>query len=636
MGLTLPGATVIVTGPDLSVRRWLDGDAPLVRIADGSSLAEVLPPDQRDATVDRIHQAIRDAGVFAAELPCRTAAGDFIAVRASVVAIAEGANAPNALAVVLSAPRPPSESEPETYRRMVDSASEAILVAQDGRIRFANPECARALGQSAEALTSTPFIQFIHPDDRALVLDRHVRRLAGEQQPQEYSFRAIDAAGGTRWLEIRAVLTTWEGRPATLNFLQDVTLHKTVLAEKVQLQERLDQSQEIESLGRLAGGVAHDMNNVLAAIMGFVSVWKDELKDNQPLANDIEDVLKACERGRDLARNLLGFARQGTYTMEPVSLNSIVRQIERLLRHTLSKNVTVRAHLDPELPMIHGDSSQLSHALMNLCVNAADAMPSGGSLTLATRRSDGRNLDLGQPDSEEGPYAVIEVVDTGCGMSPETMERAFEPFFTTKPKGQGTGLGLAMVQGTVQSHGGSVRLDSELSGGTMVTMVFPSTGRASTRLSSRPSPPPSTADGPRPPVELPRQDAGTILVVDDEATVRRATTRLLERLGCTVVAVESGEKAIEAITLDTEARVALVLLDLVMPGLDGAETFRRLRRIRPALRVLLCSGYSREQWVQGLLNSGAVGFLRKPYRIEQLSEAIDAAMAGPKAPDAAK
>ena len=379
--------------------------------------------------------------------------------------------------------------------------------------------------------------------------------------------------------------------------------HREARRETSRLEEQLRQAQKMEGVGTLAGGVAHDMNNVLGAIMGAASLLKQDTDTEDERQEGIADILEACKRGRKLTRNLLGFARKGKYRRERVYLWQLVSQIEEMLERTVDKRVHIVSELDPEMPAVAGDPDQLHHALMNLCLNAVDAMPDGGTLEVAV---DDLVIE-GQDSGEPGSYVRVRVSDTGEGMDPETLVHAFEPFYTTKAKGLGTGLGLSMVYGTVENHGGSVHLDSALGEGTTVTLLLPAVhGEA--------------CDGPEETVETEAfQSVGeVVLLVDDEDLIRRVGERLLRKLGYRVLVAPDGETAVRL--LDEHTReVSLVILDLVMPDLDGEETFHRLREIDPLVPIVLSSGYSKDDKVKRLLLAGANGFLQKPFELKHLA-----------------
>jgi two-component system cell cycle sensor histidine kinase/response regulator CckA len=396
----------------------------------------------------------------------------------------------------------------------------------------------------------------------------------------------------------------------------DVTERKRSQKERIVLEEQLYQSQKMEAVGRLAGGVAHDMNNILTAIMGSVEALGMEMEKAGTAAQDIQNILNACRKGSNLTRNLLGFARKGKYQKEYVSLNDAARRVHELLKHTISKKVVIETSLDTELDLVEGDSSQLESALMNICINASDAMDGEGRLSISTENVVLDGITEGTASGlKPGNYVKLKVSDTGAGMDRETQARAFEPFFTTKPKGEGTGLGLSMVYGVVTNHGGTVTIGSEPGIGTEVMILLPKLERR-----SRPSQQERVR---KTPSSIPGR--GCVLLVDDEKVALNSTYRLLEKMGYKVFLAGNGVEALK-IFKDNKKHIDVVLLDLIMPQMDGPETFEELKKVDSNVRVLLVSGYSMDDKVEELLKKGAAGFLKKPFDGMELSTALKRAL----------
>jgi PAS domain S-box-containing protein len=381
--------------------------------------------------------------------------------------------------------------------------------------------------------------------------------------------------------------------------------------ERERLREQLLHSQKLEAIGTLAGGVAHDMNNILAAILGLAEILRDGVRSD--LQVDLDQVVQAAERGSSLTRNLLGFSRRGKYRKEELALADVVTGAATLLSRTLPKGIQIVTRTSG-VPRVEGDGAQLSQAVINLCLNASDAMSGSGRLRIeageaALSPEQGRSLGVGS-----GAYATLSVVDDGSGMTREVQARMFEPFFTTKEPGRGTGLGLAMVYGTVRSHGGAVGVDSEPGRGTSITLYLPSVAaRSRAEVVTRPA--------------TRRRGTGLLLLVDDEPMVRSVTRRSLERAGYQVLTAEHGAEALERFA-DRRDDISLVVLDMAMPVMGGAECFRRLRELDPGLRVLLASGYALEHDARQCLEAGALGFLEKPFASDRLLEAVAVALEG--------
>jgi len=368
--------------------------------------------------------------------------------------------------------------------------------------------------------------------------------------------------------------------------------------EREQMAERLRHSHKMEAVGALAGGVAHELNNVLGVITGLASVLKRESASGNCGGSlpDIDKILGAARRGSAFTRSLLGFVRKETLRRERFSLNEVVQDVAEILERTVAENIEIETLLSAQLPEIQGDPHQLTEAVMNLCFNSVQAMPKGGTITLST--------------SEKAGKVWLVVDDDGTGMTAETLERAFEPFFTTKPPGRGTGLGLSMVFGTVKGHRGEVDIESTPGEGTRVLLTLPVADAI------------EPAAGPEPlPAGEARPGHGTLLMVDDDEMIRAMSRRVLETLGYRVLLAENGAEALDVYTTHVGA-VDLVILDLAMPVMNGFDCFHRLKEIDPGVRILLSSGYAMESKTRELLAEGARGFLKKPYDQDEFGHAI--------------
>ncbi|MBN2340894.1 MAG: response regulator [Deltaproteobacteria bacterium] len=396
---------------------------------------------------------------------------------------------------------------------------------------------------------------------------------------------------------------------------EQVALRDSLLAEakgeieqhvqqRKRAEQELVQAQKLEALGRLAGGIAHDVNNVLASIMSIASSMKLDMEvgSGQPQKDDIYDILDACRRGRDLTLSLLGFARKGDFFKRPISLVKEIKEAKKLLERVSPRTLNVKAVYHTNVPQIEGDPSEIKNVLMNLCINGIDAMNGNGVLTVSLE-----TVELqGEGDMAEGSYVLLKVTDTGEGMSEETMRRAFEPFYTTKPEGKGTGLGLPRVWGIVKEHAGKVEIDSDSGVGTTINVWFPALDEA------REDP---GIKGSNPPVY---GGAHTVLLIDDEDLIRKSGTRILQKIGYNVIAAENGKVAVDKLTENPEA-VDLVLLDMIMPVMDGPAAFAAIRALRPDVPIILCSGYSKDDSATELLKQGNVGFVQKPFSIGEIS-----------------
>jgi len=434
-------------------------------------------------------------------------------------------------------------------------------------------------------------------------MDRFVLQQGTIQEIPEERVHRRD--GQERILHTRKVpICDPTGRPQyLLGIAVDITEQRSV-------EEQLRQAHKMDVVGQLAGGVAHDFNNMLTGIIGAAEMLNWRLGEDPYNAKLTAVILDAATRSADLTRQLLAFSRKGKITSTAISINDCINAVVAILERTIDKRINLRVELKAQNPTIIGDPGLLQNALLNLAVNARDAMPEGGTLTFTTCNVELAGSSLpGQPAA--GPYLEISVADTGIGMSPEVLEHIYEPFFTTKETGKGTGLGLAAVYGTVKEHNGTIGVTSEPGKGTVFRLCLPSGTSQGSEM----------AEG-----EETVQGKGGIMLVDDEAIIRLSGHCLLEELGYQVYLAEDGEQALELYSRE-HARIGLVILDMVMPKLSGKETFLRLKRLDPEVRVLFSSGFHREGTVQELLGIGAKGFIHKPYRLQNLSKSVAEALA---------
>lgn len=394
-------------------------------------------------------------------------------------------------------------------------------------------------------------------------------------------------------------------------------------SEQDRLEDQLRQAQKLEAVGRLAGGVAHDINNMLAVISGTTeSLLQDHSIISREIAEDLESVLAACNRGKNLTSNLLGFAQKGKYRREQINVNQLIRDVKTFMSRTIPDHIWFETFLSQELPCIEGDPGQINQVLVNLINNAVDAMERDGHLVITTDRVDEiERQGVSGLESIRGKFIKIIVSDTGRGMKEGTIERAFEPFFSTKKMGEGTGLGLSMVYGTITNHGGAVLIRSAIDQGTSVTIYLPEYTRNTLRLAKDSHP-----------ARISGIQQGTILLVDDEPLVRRSGKRILSQMGFDVIEASNGEEAIGKYT-NHHHRFDVVLLDLIMPDMEGDEVFRRLRALDQNVKVIFVSAYSRDTIrVDNLLAEGAIDFIQKPFSIGEINVAITTAVEIPQVP----
>jgi CheY-like chemotaxis protein len=367
-------------------------------------------------------------------------------------------------------------------------------------------------------------------------------------------------------------------------------------------------------VGVLAGGVAHDMNNVLGAITSVASLAVERATTDDQLRQDLQDILTAARRGSTLTRNLLGFARQGTHVHERFQLTDTIQSVARLMKSSISKQIELTYCIDPGLDDIRGDSGQMSHALMNLCINGVDAIAGAGRVSINAQNRTVDETVANKLEIDAGRYVELCVEDSGCGISPDLLPRVFEPFFSTKARNERSGLGLSMVYGTVKECGGSITIHSSPGNGTRVKVLLPSL--PAEVVAQRPA-------SVHPAAQL--EQRKHILLVDDEPMLRSAGKRLISAMGFDVLTAGNGAEAAAAYRLHRD-KIALVILDVAMPVMSGVECYNRLREIDPEVCVLIASGYARHGDVDTLLTAGAAGYLGKPYDRRELQNAIRQAL----------
>jgi PAS domain S-box-containing protein len=398
----------------------------------------------------------------------------------------------------------------------------------------------------------------------------------------------------------------------------DVTEQRHAEAQRLDLERKLLESQKLESLGVLAGGVAHDFRNLLVTILGHVSLALDDLPPDSPAREKLGRIETAARRGSELARQMLAYAGRERVVLEPVDVNGVVAEMKELLRVSMGRAVRVTYDLRPDLPPVHADPTQVRQVVMNLVINAAESLGErGGAITVRTGVVDLGASDLKEahhaPDASPGPHFCLEVADSGCGIDAVTMARIFDPFFTTKSSGRG--FGLATVLGVVRGHRGALRVDSEPGRGTTFRVYLPCAVAAAERAAA-PARPAGSRNEP---------EGRTILLVDDEEDVRAVTAHMLERLGCSVLQAGDGCEGIEVFRAHAHL-IDAVLVDLTLPRLSGDQVFQAIRDIRPDARVILMSGYSNEIATRGLDADRLAGFLRKPFSVADLRSTMGRAL----------
>ncbi len=496
------------------------------------------------------------------------------------------------------------------FRSVVASLSEGIVQSdREGAILAWNPAAEQILGLSGDQLRGHSVIdprwEAVQEDGRAFPIEEQPARTALRTGlPQlDKVFAVRKADGSLTWISVNAIPVFTPGDPkpsSVVASFSDITERKQAEEEKIHLQAQLQQSQKMESLGTLAGGVAHDMNNVLGAILGLASAHIGTVPYGSPLHRALDTICKATERGGKMVKSLLSFARQSPAESSKLDMNAIIREQVVLLERTTLAKVRLQMEMETELRPILGDASALTHAFMNLCVNAVDAMPDGGTLTLLSR-----NVD--------NDWIEVVVKDTGMGMPKEVLEKAMEPFFTTKEIGKGTGLGLSMVFSTVKAHRGQMAIESEPGQGTRVMLRFPACEQAPSELAARPGVVEASSNP---------HTTRKVLLIDDDDLIQSSVLAILEVLGHTKVSTaQSGEEALSM--LEAGLEVDLVFLDMNMPGLGGIGTLPRLRAQRPEVPVLLTTGRVDQTALALASAHPGVTLLSKPFGLRELQKHLE-------------
>jgi two-component system cell cycle sensor histidine kinase/response regulator CckA len=500
----------------------------------------------------------------------------------------------------------------ELFRLITENAADMIAVVDvNGERLYNSPSYQRLLGYSPEELRDTSSLEQVHPEDRELVKGAAREAIAaGTGRSIEYRMRHKE--GGWRTLESTASpITDAEGR------VEKLVIVNRDISTRRRLEEQLRQAQKMEAVGRLSGGIAHDFNNLLGIIIGYGEIMDEELDPANPLRESVEEVLKAGHQAASLTRQLLAFSRQQVLAVKVVDLSAVVSEVEKMLGRLIGEDIELVTVSETELGRVKTDQGQIEQVILNLAVNARDAMPHGGKLIIETS-----NVDVDEVFAQQSPYPIelgsyvcLAVRDTGVGMDTSIQARIFEPFFTTKEKGKGTGLGLSMVYGFVKQSGGYISVYSELGTGTTFKIYLPRVDAPFEREPARASVPTSL------------QGTETVLLVEDETGLRTLTCALLERCGYKVLAAQNATEALET-SQRYKGPIHLMLTDVVMPGANGRVLAQQLVQNRPEIKVVYMSGYTGQIFSgHGILDPGS-HFLAKPFTRNTLARRIREALDG--------
>lgn len=579
-------------------------------------ISDLRSPDTRADIGDQMTQAVRDGVLF--ETLHRRADGAPFPVEVSSKRVSI-----NGESYLVSVIRDLTERRAvdlqlreteERYHVLLETAPDGVFVQSGGCFQYLNAAALALFGASDPAeLIGRPVVEFFAPSCRAAVTERiHRCNILREPVPPvEECLLQLD--GSERPVEVRAAPLNWNGEPGALVFMHDITNRIAARTERERLIEQLTQAQKMESIGRLASGVAHDFNNLLTVIMGFTELARSELlPEQQSLEDALHEVHLAADRARELTRHLLAFARRQELDLQPVDMAQMLNALKRMLDRLVGERVRIDLTVAQDAGVVFGDPSQLEQVLINLVVNARDAMGGAGVISIDCKPIQLDRIEARSVQTTSGWYVVISVSDTGCGMDAQTVARIFDPFFTTKPEGAGTGLGLSTAYGIVAQHRGCITVYSEPGIGSTFRVYLPRTGA-----------PVDSQDMASPDIVVRYPDA-VVLLAEDDPNVRRVAVSILRQLGYQPHVAEDAKQALAM--AERLPVIDLLLTDLVMPGLSGAELHAELLKQRPDLAVVFMTGYAREGLAVELDLNDRARLVEKPFSMESLSRAIDGAL----------
>lgn len=499
------------------------------------------------------------------------------------------------------------ESE-ELYRTLAERSFANVYVVQDGKFCFINSNTVRTLGYAPEEIIGQRSLHFVHEDDREQV-KAYSQNMRRGLRTSPYEYRMMTSDGNSRWMLETVTFIQYAGREAVLGTAMDISEQKRAEEERHVLESQLRQAQKMEAIGTLAGGIAHDFNNILAAVIGYSELAYRRLDGHEREKRYLNEVLKACERAKELIKQILTFSRSDERTFHPLSVTPVVKEAVKLLRASLPTTIEIKMDLTATEDTVLADPTQIHQILMNLCTNAAHAMNGkGGTLTIGLHTGAGIADEATESCAAIPPQLELTVADTGQGISPAIRGRIFDPFFTTKEVGKGTGMGLAVVHGIVKGHGGIIRVESEVNKGSTFRIYLPLTGV------NHAEPEPRIFQS------LP-EGKERILWVDDEEVLVEMGREMFSRLGYHVTTATRSKDALEVFRRHPDS-FDLVITDMTMPEVTGLQLSRKLVDIKSDIDVILCSGYSEDITPESLAAAGICEYIAKPFNHKQIAMAI--------------
>jgi len=505
------------------------------------------------------------------------------------------------------------ERSEERYRDLIENANDGVVVIEPtGCLSFVNPKFCDMTGYSTEEANKLHFSKLTHPEDLPIVMEKFETILRTGEFPKNYEFRALTKAGEVIYAELNANPVEKEGKIVGVEaIVRDVTRRKRAEQEKEELQAQLLHAQKMEAIGTLAGGVAHDFNNLLTSIQGYTELAMMELDPNDPVYLNLKEVRRASVRAANLTRQLLLFSRRQPMEMIPLSLNQTIEDMMKMVRRLIGEDISVITQLEEQLWTTSADPGNIEQVIMNLVVNARDAMPEGGSIAIKTE-----NVRLCEEDckviqgARPGNFVCLSIADTGSGMNKEIIERIFEPFFSTKSPGKGTGLGLSVVYGIIQQHEGWITVHSKPGLGSTFNIYLPSVSTEPEKMKEES-------------ISLAKfQGRGErILLVEDEDYVRELSARTLKENGYIPFPARSAKEALEIFKRE-KGDFSLIFSDVVLPDKNGLQLVEKLLSAKASIHIILTSGYSDDRSLWEAIRKRQFRFLQKPYTLSQMLQTI--------------
>ena len=560
---------------------------------------------------DHIMPTVFQKGQWLGELPILSVKGKSTSTIQNIFFIRDSARNPLYVANIITdiseherAEQTIRESE-EKYRSVVEESLVGVYIIEEGLFKYVNKQYCEISGYTYEELVNKAYhLELVHPDDRNAVRDNTNARLRGESDAIAYQFRMTRKDGQVIMVKALGSVSSHHGRPAIIGTLLDISKEQA-------LEQQLRQAQKMEAIGQLAGGVAHDFNNVLTALIGYGNLLKMKMREDDPLRLYVDQMLTSSEKAASLTQSLLAFSRKQLIKLEPYKINTVIRDAEKLLKRLLTEDIELKKILSDDDLTILTDITQMNQILLNLATNARDAMPQGGTITIETKEVVlGKDFYFFHGKGESGKYIRLSVSDNGFGMDDKTKEQIFNPFFTTKEVGKGTGLGLSIVYGIVKQHNGLIDVQSTPGRSTTFHLYFPAAN------------PQDVEERPIEPVLKNAPDGKeVILVAEDNTEVRQLTKEVLEGSGYTVLEARDGWDAIEKFAQNKD-RINLVILDVVMPKKNGNEAFNEIRKIRENVKALFTSGYTGDIVLGKGIQNNAFNFIPKPVSPYELLKKV--------------